>query len=122
MDFTKASGCMTLARDITMLSVIMKAQVKYVSTYEYQYHILTFFYSVLDCNDKIKPKDCVVETYLVGTNDAPGGTCPRGTHKWNGQHGRRVEARKTYCPPGILHTSSLPVVFYLPGFRAIIFD
>ena len=36
--------------------------------------------------------------------------------------GRRVEARKTYCPPGILHTSSLPIVFYLPGFRAIIFD
>ena len=83
MAFTKASGCMTLPRDITMLSVILKVQVKYEVWPSH--FVLTFLLSEFDCNDRIKPKDCVVEKYLVGQKDAPGGTCPRGTHKF-GEH------------------------------------
>ena len=40
--------------------------------------------SVLDCNDKIKPKECVVETFLVGQKDVDG-NCPSPTHKY-GDH------------------------------------
>ena len=37
--------------------------------------------SVLDCNDKIKPKECVVEKFLVGPKDF-GGSCPSPAHKY----------------------------------------
>ena len=40
--------------------------------------------SIFDCNDKIKPMECVVQTFLVGQKDV-GGNCPSPTHKYNDQ-------------------------------------
>ena len=46
--------------------------------------------SVVDCTEKVKPKECVVETLLVGPQDVDG-SCPSPTHKYRNncccQHG-----------------------------------
>ena len=39
------------------------------------------FWLVSDCGGKIKPKECVVETFLVGQKDVDG-NCPSPTHKY----------------------------------------
>ena len=39
------------------------------------------FNSVSDCNEKIKPKVCLVETFLDGPKEV-GGTCPSTSHKY----------------------------------------
>merc|ERR1711982_320688 len=62
-----------------------KGKWMYDTTKGYYHAVSHFEGSEFDCNGRIKPKDCVVEKYLVGQKDAPGGTCPRGTHQF-GEH------------------------------------
>ena len=42
---------------------------------------LSVFDSGTDCSGKIKPKECLVETFLDGPKDF-GGSCPSPSHKY----------------------------------------
>ena len=43
--------------------------------------IILFYDSALDCSGALKPKGCIVETFLDGPKNV-GGSCPSPTHKY----------------------------------------
>ena len=44
--------------------------------------MILFYDPALDCSGELKPKGCIVETFLDGPKEV-GGSCPKPTHKYN---------------------------------------